>query len=252
MLETFCLRLATGLVVALLLLPARVVNPRFYRIHLRIVLGLTVAAGMAAWDTAPDAFWLTFGLALSASVIGSWCWFGKGGIAGYAAVLVTVGALAVALVQLSLGGSQAKTSGLWPLAEDGASALLLGVATTAMLMGHWYLIAPTMSLAPLMWLLAVLFAATGVRMLTAGVGLWHWAEAVAGFDRLTWLWLALRWGAGFGGTLVLTWMAWQAARIRSTQSATGILYVVVIFCFVGELTDQLLHGHLLTLAGDGL
>jgi hypothetical protein len=35
-------------------------------------------------------------------------------------------------------------------------------------------------------------------------------------------------------------MAWQAAKIRSTQSATGILYVVVIFCIVGELTSQIL------------
>jgi hypothetical protein len=35
-------------------------------------------------------------------------------------------------------------------------------------------------------------------------------------------------------------MTWQTAKIRSTQSATGILYVVVIFCFLGELTGQLL------------
>ena len=41
--------------------------------------------------------------------------------------------------------------------------------------------------------------------------------------------------------LALTWMAWQAARIRSTQSATGILYVVVLLSFLGELTGQLLR-----------
>jgi hypothetical protein len=46
---------------------------------------------------------------------------------------------------------------------------------------------------------------------------------------------------GFVGPLVFGWMAWQSARIRSTQSATGILYVVVIFCFLGELTGQLMH-----------
>jgi hypothetical protein len=39
---------------------------------------------------------------------------------------------------------------------------------------------------------------------------------------------------------VLAWMAWETARIRSTQSATGILYVVVIVCFLGDLTSQLL------------
>jgi hypothetical protein len=54
------------------------------------------------------------------------------------------------------------------------------------------------------------------------------------------LWLPLRWGLGFVGPLVLAWMAWRTVRIRSTQSATGILYVAVIFCFLGELTGQLL------------
>ena len=52
----------------------------------------------------------------------------------------------------------------------------------------------------------------------------------------------MRWAVGFAGVLGLTWMAWRTARIRSTQSATGILYVVVIFCFLGELTGQLLAG----------
>ena len=51
------------------------------------------------------------------------------------------------------------------------------------------------------------------------------------------LWLAVRWIIGFVGPLVLGWMAWETARIRSTQSATGILYVVVILCFSGR-TDE--------------
>ena len=51
----------------------------------------------------------------------------------------------------------------------------------------------------------------------------------------------MRWGLGFAARLCWASMAWQTARIRSTQSATGILYVVVIFCFLGELTGQLLQ-----------
>ncbi len=54
------------------------------------------------------------------------------------------------------------------------------------------------------------------------------------------LWLGVRWVIGLVGPLVLGWMAWETARIRSTQSATGILYVVVILVFLGELTSQLL------------
>jgi hypothetical protein len=54
-------------------------------------------------------------------------------------------------------------------------------------------------------------------------------------------WLLLRWGLGLIGPLILCVLAWQTAKIRSTQSATGLLYVVVIFCFLGELTGQLLR-----------
>jgi hypothetical protein len=55
-----------------------------------------------------------------------------------------------------------------------------------------------------------------------------------------WFLLLVRWGLGIVAPVVLGWMAWETARIRSTQSATGILYVVVIVCFLGELTSQLL------------
>ena len=57
----------------------------------------------------------------------------------------------------------------------------------------------------------------------------------------------MRWLVGLAAPAVLCWMAWQTARIRSTQSATGILYVVVIFCFLGELLGQLLRPAGLTL-----
>ncbi|HMC67137.1 MAG TPA: hypothetical protein VKI65_19535, partial [Gemmataceae bacterium] len=113
---------------------------------------------------------------------------------------------------------------------------------TAMLMGHSYLIAPAMSMTPLMRLLVLLFGATMLRMLLAGAGLWFWTRehSLANLQDETVLWLPVRWGVGFVGPLVLGGMAFQTAKIRSTQSATGILYVVVILCFLGELTSQLL------------
>ena len=74
--------------------------------------------------------------------------------------------------------------------------------------------------------------------------LWSWTggRSTGTLDNEVILLLLVRWAVGFAGVLGLTWMAWQTARIRSTQSATGILYVVVIFCFLGELTGQLLTG----------
>lgn len=250
MFETFCLRLAVGLVMALLVLPPRVVNPRFYRIQLLIVLGLSVAAGMSVWGTAPDLFWLALGLGVGGSLVGYLTWSAEGMGAGRLYLIGVAATLSIALVGARTDPIATTASAWLALIEESTAVLLLGLATTAMLMGHWYLIAPTMSLQPLMQLLAGLFLAIGLRVLTALAELVYWAGASSRFDQLTWLWLALRWGVGFVGPLVLSWMAWQAARIRSTQSATGILYVVVIFCFMGELTDQLLQGHLRARAGD--
>jgi hypothetical protein len=245
MFEIFSLRLATGLVLALLVLPSAQVHPRFYRIHLLIVLGLAVAAVMAAWNHPGDSFWILVGLGLGAALVGTWCWSLEGAPGGQACLWTAFVALGGSLTALEDPASGAMQLTLGTLMDHATSAAVLGLATTAMLMGHWYLIAPTMSLQPLLRLLLALFVALGLRMLTTGVALWQWsvhAETAAG-DQLAWLWLVLRWGAGFIGCLVLTWMAWQSARIRATQSATGILYVVVIFTFIGELTHLLLKAH---------
>jgi hypothetical protein len=116
---------------------------------------------------------------------------------------------------------------------------LLGTATTAMLMGHSYLIAPNMTLAPLLRLLMAFFAALLLRGVIAAIDLSSWADghSLTALDEVTLL-LPVRWGVGFVGPLVLGIMAWQTARIRSTQSATGILYVLVILTFLGELVGQ--------------
>lgn len=241
MFESFCLRLACGLVFSLLLLPPRVVNSRFFRIHLLIVLGLSVAAGVASWSKeAGDLYWLALGLGLGVSFVGTWCWSLEGAPGGYAALCLSAAAFAAALLGWSMYVSKSSTSVAWLLLDDLTAAGLLGTTTTAMLMGHWYLIAPTMSLQPLLRVTKAIFVSTGLRILVAAAGLAFGIVRMG--DLETWVWLPLRWAAGLAGPLVLGWMAWQSARIRSTQSATGILYVVVVLTFVGELTDLVLHG----------
>ena len=130
----------------------------------------------------------------------------------------------------------------WRATDDLAAGLVLGGATTSMLMGHSYLIAPAMSLTPLFRLLVFLGFALTARTVLASYGLWSWTRSGTGMalegDML--IWLPARWVLGIIGPLILGWMAWETTRIRSTQSATGILYVVTIVCFLGELTSQLL------------
>jgi hypothetical protein len=233
MFETFALRLAAGLVMALVILADREVHPRFYRIHWLIVLSLAGAAGVFAWDRAPEEFWLPFGLVLVTSAAGFWCW----AVEELKVARWPVLAVGVIALFASLTIEHYQTA---RFADDITAAAVLGLATTAMLMGHWYLIAPTMSLAPLLRLIRWLFVALGVRALVAGIEL-GLTSSSGGLDKTAWLWLALRWSSGLIGPAILGWMAWQSARIRATQSATGILYVVVIFVFIGELTDQLLQ-----------
>jgi hypothetical protein len=243
MLPLFCLRLAAGLVGSLLLLSPSQVNPRFYRAHFLIALALAAGALALSWGT--GGAWLLGSVAAGMALcfLGSLVWALAGAPAGRALVGFAVAALVAALVVAEFG-SRREQAPAWALANGLTSAALLGTATTAMLFGHSYLIAPGMSLTPLHRLLAALFLATLARVAVAGVGLWSWTagHSLLNLEDETVLWLPLRWGLGFVGPLVLGWMAWQTARVRSTQSATGILYVVVIFCFLGELTGQVLQG----------
>jgi hypothetical protein len=229
-----------------MVLPARVVNARFYRIHLLIVLGLTAAAAVAAGDIDHWLWWICLGLAGGACIAGSLSWSAEADLAGYAALGIAACTLISSSLLLGVRVGASSGSVLFALADDLTAAALLGMAVTAMLLGHWYLIAPNLTIQPLLRLIAALFLTIGCRAMIAAIWLVPQLFNVGSFDSTSWLWLAVRWLAGFGGLLVLTWMAWQAARIRSTQSATGTLYVVVIFAFFGELTDQLLHGHLST------
>ncbi len=243
MLPTFCLRLACGLIGSLLLLSTKQVNPRFYRTHFLTVLGLTALAVMFVHDLpgADDGRhgWILGGAVL-ASFLGALSWSLDGAPLGR----TLIGATTFLLVAvLALSCERGETSGLEAslLAGQFSSAALLGAATTAMLMGHSYLIAPTMSLTPLLRLLAAFFLALFVRGTVCGMALWSWTSEhpLTTLNDVTLL-LPLRWILGFVAPLILGGMAWQTARIRSTQSATGILYVVVIFCFLGELMSQVL------------
>jgi hypothetical protein len=242
MLATFCLRLACGLAAALLLISPTQVAPRFYRTQFLTVLGLTAGAAVVLHDSADLLLWIAFALALGLAFVGSFVWSLEGAPAGRSVIALNTLVLAavLGLVQHRLAPEQPF---LWPYLNQLTSAALLGAATSAMLMGHSYLVAPAMSIDPLMRLLRALFIATVLRMLVAGVGLWSWTDqhSLGNLSDDTVLWLPLRWGLGFLGPIVFGWMAWESAKIRSTQSATGILYVVVIFCFLGELTSQLLQ-----------
>ncbi len=247
MLAVFCLRLATGMLACLPLLVPSQVNPRYYRTHFLTVLGLAGVTLLTLYDSASWPVMTFLISAICLVFLGSLSWALDGAPGGRTLILLSLASIGAALVLHD--SSTTVFSVYFACAGDLTSALLLGAALSAMLMGHMYLIAPGMSLSPLMRLFAVLVVTILARMVADGYALWCWTAAHPSVtltnDIL--LWLPVRWGVGFLLPLALTWMAWQSARIRSTQSATGILYVGVIFCFLGELTGLLLRNDGLTL-----
>jgi hypothetical protein len=256
MVTVFCLRLSVGLMASLLILPVSQIAPRFFRVHFLTALGLSgLAMVLSDLDSerAGVPFMWTTVAAMALLFIGSVVWHLEGAPLGRLVAILSTASIAFALAFLRMGAitkDSDRFAHILLFADDLTSAAVLGLAMTAMLIGHSYLISPTMSLTPLLRMLAALGISLFIRMAMAGVGLWMWTEQTASplSETETVLWLGVRWVLGFFAPLILGWMAWETARIRSTQSATGILYVVVIVCFLGELTSQLLlhkTGHIL-------
>jgi len=248
LLVDFLFRLTFGIATAMALTPSRHVTSGFYRVHLWVLLGLQTLGALASYglrnstaSVAPLAPHAQFWLAVAAAVlsyVGAVVWMYENRWLGK----LFIGSVAAACLA---GGACSRGADAWSLADFITGGLLLGLVTTAMLLGHWYLNTPTMKLQPLQRLLLLLAAAILLRMLVSGGGAWlevaSQTASERGLPQSTWyLFLLLRWSAGLLAVLVLTWLTWQTLKIPNTQSATGILYAAIILALIGELTSQLL------------
>ena len=125
------------------------------------------------------------------------------------------------------------------------SAALLGGSCMAMTLGHWYLVIPSMQISHLQSMVKVHIASTVVRLLVVGAAVWvaiatwqpdsglpgfrHYIMSVDGI----FFWQRVLFG--LAGPAVLSYLTWETAKIRATQSATGILYVDFFTVVVGEV-----------------
>jgi hypothetical protein len=117
-------------------------------------------------------------------------------------------------------------------------AVALGGTDGAMLLGHWYLVTPKLSPAPLRSASLAVVAAVALQIALVGIvwlrgdltGTWETALSVA---------LALRIGVGLFMTLVVATAAWWTAGMN-TQSSTGLLYVALGCVFAGEVSARVI------------
>ena len=124
-----------------------------------------------------------------------------------------------------------------------SSVALLGGACGAMVLGHWYLVVPSLDVAHLQSIVRLHIGSTVVRVVVVAaavmIAIVTWEPGVPNFERYIFsidgifFWQRILFG--LGGPAVLSYLTWETAKIQSTQSATGILYVDFFTVIVGEV-----------------
>ena len=165
------------------------------------------------------------------------------------AVSVGGGIAAVVLEAVATAAGRSLPVQALTVASFLSSAALLGGACTAMVLGHWYLILPSMRVSHLQSIVKVHIASMVVRIVVVAaavffaIATWqpglgpsfrHYITSVAGI----FFWQRVLFG--LAGPALLSYLTWETAKIRSTQSATGILYVDFFTVVVGEVLAKYL------------
>ena len=257
----FLLAVVLGSLSTLYWIPEDDMGRGYFQMNALVVLGLLgLAVAVVAlhpfrpFGDRPLAGWIALGAALAGAFLYyAAIWRERWDLCRWPLGLATAGTLAALL----LAGPHLVAT-FTPLPHRGAllaagllsSALLLGWSLVTMLLGHWYLVAPKLTFRHLVVFCRVLLAVVLLRLLTVGASLAvaagvderiepHPLRLLAGFaGQGIFFWFRLLWGLVI--VLPLAWMSLHCARQRSNQSATGILYVVVVGAFIGEITGYYL------------
>jgi hypothetical protein len=270
-LHLFLSHLGIGIIFSLVFV-SREAGVKFFRfnagmaavlIAIALAFGPPAAAGGALGRAALIALWVTEALAVF-----YWATIGRAltryrgtivataSLAGLATLvtqaLATSAAAAAASANPELGASgQLAGAGVLTVASFLSSAAFLGGACTAMVLGHWYLVLPSMEVSHLQSIVRLHIASMALRVVIVAAAVtialgaaWtltptgptfrHYIFSVGGI----FFWQRVLFG--LAGPAVLSYLTWETAKIRSTQSATGILYVDFFTVVVGEVLAKYL------------
>lgn len=249
----FLSHLAIGVALTLALV-SRQAGVKFFRFNAGLAAAILVAglAFQPAWPAVPDGslvpvrvaanalIWICLAaLGLYWLIIGR-VWPRLRPILLYTAIVCGVGAM-LAQSWLVAGDATAARRALIA-ASFLTSSLFLGGASTAMILGHWYLVIPSLDVSHLqsivkvhivsivlraavvMAVVVVAFEPAFRRYILSVAGVFFWQRVLFGLL----------------GPAVLAVLTWETAKIRSTQSATGILYVDFFAVIVGEVLAKYL------------
>jgi protein NrfD len=250
----FLTHLGLGIIFTLVVV-SREAGVKFFRFNAGLAATLIAVAFVfrPSAEPTPAGQVALIALALSeAMVVVYWATIGRM-LASIRPALVAVGCFSglVALVAQAMAVTDGASLAYRALtvASFLSSAALLGGASTAMILGHWYLVIPSMAVSHLQSIVKVHIASMAVRIVVVAAAVvvavetWqpglgpsfkHYITSVAGI----FFWQRVLFG--LGGPALLSYLTWETAKIRSTQSATGILYVDFFTVVVGEVLAKYL------------
>lgn len=227
--------LSIGIALNLLLIPLDKLGRGFFSFHVGLSLIFEIAA--LALDRHREV-WLTHAPFLAALVV-LFLLFQFRKLRHTPKILNAAAAMGILTIVISvLRSGAAPVSGLIMI----SSAAVLGAVLVAMNLGHWYLVIRGLPFELLgkanRFFMYSLFARIACIACGGVIAMDAWKAMFAGAQPLwdTTLFLTVRVGFGLVAPVILAWMVGECVKIRSNQSATGILYVAVVFVLIGELS----------------
>jgi hypothetical protein len=156
-------------------------------------------------------------------------------VAGAATVAVGIGTLGIA----AIARPTPAPFDVFALVALPLGALALGGSSAAMLLGHWYLVTPKLSPAPLQTAALVVVGAVILQLAVVAVSFAR--GDLVGTTSQVGLTVAvgIRIGVGLLMTLGVALGGWWTARMN-TQSSTGLLYVGLGTALAGEISARVL------------
>jgi hypothetical protein len=147
-------------------------------------------------------------------------------------------------------------SSSFPAAYLLSSLMTTGLIFFSMIFGHWYLVVPKLSEKPLLKTMQLFWPLLLLKMTSSMWIFYHWPREKMGlawsqvmesslfdlFSSFQWILLLMRWFWGYIIVGIMVYFTMRLIKMRSIQSATGILYIMVFFSIVGELISLYL-GH---------
>src|SRR5258708_11447286 len=246
----FLAHLGVGIVFTLVFV-SRDAGVKFFRLSAglaAILLSVALAFRQAASDPSSSPSALAALAICAEALILYWATVGRT-LASIRPLIVGVGCIsgvgALALEALSIAAGRSVAVQTLTIASFLSSAAMLGGACTAMILGHWYLVIPSMQVSHLQSIVKVHIASMVVRVAVViaavffAIATWQPGLGVPSFRRYIlsvdgiFFWQRVLFG--LAGPALLSSLTWATAKIRSTQSATGILYVDFFTVVVGEV-----------------